>query len=170
MATQGQGRPYRAPICRHLGRQGGPSRVCKKAARWRGSSRRTRSSRCRIQSERGHAVIAPILSHRLFVATLAKGRRPAMHAIGPLYSVCGFVGGLVVGMTGVGGGSLPRARQACEILSRRIRYLDGKASPSPEPPGDRKASETRGGPLAARHCHGRGGTALPRLGSAAARR
>jgi uncharacterized protein len=26
--------------------------------------------------------------------------------IGPLYSVCGFVGGLLVGMTGVGGGSL----------------------------------------------------------------
>ena len=29
-----------------------------------------------------------------------------MHAIDPLYSVCGFVGGLLVGMTGVGGGSL----------------------------------------------------------------
>ena len=29
-----------------------------------------------------------------------------MDAIGPLYSVCGFVGGLLVGMTGVGGGSL----------------------------------------------------------------
>jgi uncharacterized protein len=29
-----------------------------------------------------------------------------MHAIEPLYSVCGFVGGLLVGMTGVGGGSL----------------------------------------------------------------
>src|SRR5438093_2746081 len=29
-----------------------------------------------------------------------------MDAIDPLYSVCGFVGGLLVGMTGVGGGSL----------------------------------------------------------------
>src|SRR5438094_9033906 len=29
-----------------------------------------------------------------------------MQAIDPLYSVCGFVGGLLVGMTGVGGGSL----------------------------------------------------------------
>jgi len=29
-----------------------------------------------------------------------------MHAIDPLYSVSGFVGGLLVGMTGVGGGSL----------------------------------------------------------------
>ncbi len=29
-----------------------------------------------------------------------------MHVIDPLYSVCGFVGGLLVGMTGVGGGSL----------------------------------------------------------------
>jgi hypothetical protein len=29
-----------------------------------------------------------------------------MHAIDPLYSVCGFVGGLLVGVTGVGGGSL----------------------------------------------------------------
>jgi len=29
-----------------------------------------------------------------------------MHAIAPLYSICGFVGGLLVGMTGVGGGSL----------------------------------------------------------------
>jgi uncharacterized membrane protein YfcA len=29
-----------------------------------------------------------------------------MPAIGPLYSVCGFVGGLLVGMTGAGGGSL----------------------------------------------------------------
>jgi uncharacterized protein len=29
-----------------------------------------------------------------------------MPAIEPLYSVCGFVGGLLVGMTGVGGGSL----------------------------------------------------------------
>ncbi len=29
-----------------------------------------------------------------------------MYAIGPLYSICGFVGGLLVGMTGVGGGSL----------------------------------------------------------------
>ncbi len=28
------------------------------------------------------------------------------HAVDPLYSVCGFVGGLLVGMTGVGGGSL----------------------------------------------------------------
>ena len=28
------------------------------------------------------------------------------HAVAPLYSVCGFVGGLLVGMTGVGGGSL----------------------------------------------------------------
>jgi uncharacterized membrane protein YfcA len=28
----------------------------------------------------------------------------AMDAIGPLYSVCGFAGGLLVGMTGVGGG------------------------------------------------------------------
>jgi uncharacterized membrane protein YfcA len=29
-----------------------------------------------------------------------------MYAIGPLYSICGFVGGLLVGTTGVGGGSL----------------------------------------------------------------
>src|ERR1700732_1175928 len=29
-----------------------------------------------------------------------------MHAIDPLYSVSGFVGGLLVGVTGVGGGSL----------------------------------------------------------------
>ncbi len=29
-----------------------------------------------------------------------------MHVIDPLYSFCGFVGGLLVGMTGVGGGSL----------------------------------------------------------------
>ncbi len=29
-----------------------------------------------------------------------------MYAIDPLYSVCGFFGGLLVGMTGVGGGSL----------------------------------------------------------------
>src|SRR6266536_3839027 len=36
----------------------------------------------------------------------AKRWKPAMYAIGPLYSVCGFVGGLLVGMTGVGGGSL----------------------------------------------------------------
>src|SRR5437588_6309293 len=29
-----------------------------------------------------------------------------MPAMDPLYSVCGFVGGVLVGMTGVGGGSL----------------------------------------------------------------
>src|SRR6266516_5571136 len=29
-----------------------------------------------------------------------------MYAIDPLYSVCGFFGGLLVGLTGVGGGSL----------------------------------------------------------------
>src|SRR6266568_4330431 len=41
-----------------------------------------------------------------FRRDIAKRRKPAMHAIDPLYSVCGFVGGLLVGMTGVGGGSL----------------------------------------------------------------
>src|SRR5437667_394368 len=41
-----------------------------------------------------------------FRRDIAKRRKPAMHAIDPLYSVCGFAGGLLVGMTGVGGGSL----------------------------------------------------------------
>src|SRR5947207_7085276 len=42
----------------------------------------------------------------LFRRDTTKRRKPAMHAIDPLYSVSGFVGGLLVGMTGVGGGSL----------------------------------------------------------------
>src|SRR5437899_9245342 len=41
-----------------------------------------------------------------FRRDIAKRRKPAMHAIDPLYSVCWFAGGLLVGMTGVGGGSL----------------------------------------------------------------
>src|SRR6266705_7214194 len=41
-----------------------------------------------------------------FRRDIAKRRKSAMHAIDPLYSVCGFVGGALVGMTGVGGGSL----------------------------------------------------------------
>src|SRR5207247_3452299 len=41
-----------------------------------------------------------------FRRDIAKRRKPAMDAIELLYSVCGFVGGLLVGMTGVGGGSL----------------------------------------------------------------
>src|SRR6266480_7404882 len=41
-----------------------------------------------------------------FRRDIAKRRKPAMHAIDPLYSVCGFVGGLLVGMTGAGGGWL----------------------------------------------------------------
>src|SRR5437667_6365303 len=41
-----------------------------------------------------------------FRRDIAKRRKPAMHAIDPLYSVCGFVGGLLVGLTWLGGGSL----------------------------------------------------------------
>ncbi len=44
-----------------------------------------------------------------------------MHAIDPLYSVCGFVGGLLVGMTGVGGGAL----MTCSGSIRRPRWARG---------------------------------------------
>ena len=36
----------------------------------------------------------------------------------PLYSACGFVGGLLVGMTGMGGGSLMSTRPVRPALRR----------------------------------------------------
>jgi hypothetical protein len=41
-----------------------------------------------------------------------------MHAIDPLYSVCGFVGGLSVGMTGISGGSLMTPLRSVRRSSR----------------------------------------------------
>ena len=53
--------------------------------------------------DRSLIVKGPILSHRSFRRDTAKGRKPAMHVVDPLYSIFGLVGGLLVGMTGVGG-------------------------------------------------------------------